>query len=99
MKLPIVRNTPPPCYDCPKGIVVKKGGARQPDFLRTKMLHRRNYRAYEFWQEIKATMGAQPVPKHLEGCAVFAENMAMIARIVKNAEYHLQAKAYEQRDR
>jgi hypothetical protein len=93
VNLPIVRMVPPPCDSCPRGI------DGQPDFKGVNILHRRNYRAFEFFKELQATYGAQPLPKHLEQCAVFAENMATIARVVQNAENRLKARAYDNRDK
>lgn len=78
---------PPPCSSCPK---------KEIDLAGEKRLSRRNQKAHRFWQELQASHGAQPIPAHLENCAVFAENMATISRIYKAAESTLKLRAYDQ---
>lgn len=72
--LPIVRQVPPPCDDCPR-----KG----PENERFYRLTERNYEAWQMYDRIQATRGAYKVPEHLSSCPVWADNMAIIKRALQ----------------
>ena len=85
--LPIVRETPPPCRDCPKG------GPENDEDLR---LSERNYAAWLLYEKIHATAGTYVLPEHLSRCELFAENMLLVKRALESGRAQAQANAYEQ---
>ena len=91
--VPRGKGNPPPCAGCPKAIVVD--GVHKPDLDGERFLSPQNQMAVARWEELKATQGATRLPKHLENCALFASNMALISRIHESAEARVKVKAYE----
>ena len=84
--LPIVRETPPPCHDCPKG---------GPEYDEELRLSERNYDAWLIYQKIQATLGAYRLPKHLRRCDLFALNMVLVKNALESGRSQAQAIAYE----
>ena len=86
VRLPIIRETPPPCHECPKG------GPEYDDEFR---LSERNYQACLLYEKLQATWGAYVLPDHLRNCSLFAENMLLIKRAMESGRAEAQMNAYQ----
>lgn len=85
-QLPIIREVPPPCRDCPKG---------GPENEHELVLSDRNYAAWLMYEKLQATSGAYRIPEHLSRCELFAHNMFLVRRSLEAGRAKAQADAYK----
>ena len=84
--LPVIRELPPPCHECPKG------GPEHDEELR---LSDRNYQAWLLHEKLQSTAGAYRLPEYLRRCELFAHTMVIVRQSLEAGKAEAQSIAYE----